>query len=110
MATINFNITGSKILQSTDVSAGTPITYSLSNDLSGSSYFTLETVRDNNGFYPLTYTKQTSGSFTLGSGLTGLVQSNYIAAVVVSPGGGDLVFTPAVDVTGSALYLRGTGA
>jgi hypothetical protein len=109
MATFSFNITGSRVTQSSDITAGTATTWSLSNDLSASSYFTLETLRNIDGFYDSSTNKNTSGSFTLGSGLQTLVQSDYIASVVVQPGGGELRFTPTIDITGSTLYLRGTG-
>ncbi len=109
MATYSFNITGSRVTQSADITAGTSTTFSLSNDLSGSSYFTLETVKNEDEAYDSTSNKNTSGSFTLGSGLKTLVQSDYITSVVVLPGGGDLTFIPAIDITGSSLYLRGTG-
>ena len=110
MATFAFNITGSRVTQSADITVGTATTWSLSNDLSASSYFTLETVRNADGFYSTSEKKNTSGSFTLGDGLQTLIQSDYITSVVVNPGGGELRFTPAIDITGSTLYLRGTGA
>ena len=110
MATFTFNITGSRELQPSDITAGTATTWSLSNDLNVDSYFTLETVRNADGFYGTSEKKNTSGSFTLGSGLQTLIQSDYIASVVVNPGGGELRFTPAIDIIGSTLYLRGTGA
>ena len=109
MATFAFNITGSRVTQSADITAGTATTWSLSNDLDYDSYFTLETVRNADGFYSTSEKKNTSGSFTLGDGLQTLIQSDYIASVVVNPGGGELRFTPAIDITGSTLYLRGTG-
>lgn len=110
MATYNFNITGSRITQSADIAAGESTTFSITNDLDMDSYFTLETLRNPDGFYDDNSKKNTSGSFTLGSGLLSLVQSDYIASVVVQPGGGDLTFVPAIAITGSTLYLRGTGA
>lgn len=110
MATYTFNVTGSRATQSADIPAGTATTFSIVNDLSTDSYFTLETVRNADGFYDVNSKKNTSGSFTLGSGLLTLVQSDYITSVVVKPGGGNLNFTPAIDITGSTLLLRGTGA
>ena len=110
MATYNYNITGSRDLQTADIAAGESTVFSIANDLNVDSYFTLETVRNNEGFYDSTSKKNTSGSFTLGSGLSVLIQSDYIASVIVAPGGGDLTFVPAIAITGSTLYLRGTGA
>jgi len=110
MATYTFNITGSRQTQSADIPAGTATTFSIVNDLDTDSYFTLETVRNADGFYDENSKKNTSGSFTLGSGLLTLLQSDYITSVIVQPGGGNLNFTPAISITGSTLYLRGTGA
>ena len=110
MANYNVSVTQSIVTQSANISASQVTTYTISNPLIGSSYFTLETERNNDGFYDSTSPKNTSGSFSLGTGLLGLVQSDYIASVVVEPGGGVLTFTPANDITGSTLYLRGTGA
>jgi hypothetical protein len=110
MANYNVSVTQSIVIQPANISAGELTTYTISNPLIGSSYFTLETVRNNNGFYNSTSPKNTSGSFSLGTGLSGLVQSDYISAVVVAPGGGILTFTPAVSIIASTLNLRGTGA
>jgi hypothetical protein len=110
MATYNFNITGSRVTQSADIAAGESTVFSIANDLTVASYFTLETVQNQYGQYDTNSKKNTSGSFTLGSGLSTLIQSDYIASVIVEPGGGDLTFVPAIAITGSTLYLRGTGA
>ena len=110
MANYNVSVTQSIVIQPANISAGELTTYTISNPLIGSSYFTLETVRNNNGFYNSTSPKNTSGSFSLGTGLAELIQSDYIASVIVAPGGGTLTFTPANNITGSTLYLRGTGA
>ena len=110
MANYNVSVTQSIILQPANISAGEVTTYTISNPLIGSSYFTLETVSNSNGFYDSTSPKNTSGSFSLGTGLSGLVQSDYIASVVVASGGGTLTFTPAVNIIASTLNLRGVGS
>lgn len=109
MANYNVSVTQSIEIQPANISASQVTTYTISNPLIGSSYFTLETERNNDGFYDLTSPKNTSGSFSLGTGLSGLIQSDYIASVIVEPGGGVLTFTPAVNITGSTLNLRGVG-
>jgi hypothetical protein len=109
MATYNFNITASSVVQPADIGAGVSTTYATTNSLSTDAYFTLETVPDANGTYN-TATKNTSGSFTLGAGLRELIQSNYVASVIVAPGGGNLTFVPAVAITAANLRLRGIGA
>jgi hypothetical protein len=110
MANYNVSVTQSIVIQPANISAGESTTYIISNPLSVSSYFTLETVRNTNGFYDSTSSKNTSGSFTLGTGITNLIQSDYIAGVIVQPGGGNLTFVPAVNITNSTLYLRGVGS
>jgi uncharacterized delta-60 repeat protein len=110
MANYNVSVTQSIEAQPANISAGEVTTYTISNPLIGSSYFTLETARNSNGFYDSTSPKNTSGSFSLGTGITGLIQSDYIASAIVAPGGGILTFTPAVNITNTSLYLRGVGS
>jgi hypothetical protein len=110
MANYNVSITQSIEAQPANISASQETTFTIANPLSASSYFTLETARNNNGFYDSTSPKNTSGSFSLGTGLLNIIQSDYITSVIVAPGGGTLTFTPANDITGSTLYLRGIGS
>jgi hypothetical protein len=110
MANYNVSVTQSIEAQPANIAAGESTTYVISNPLSATSYFTLETARNGNGFYDSTSPKNTSGSFTLGTGITSLIQSDYIAGVMVQPGGGNLTFVPAVNITNSTLYLRGVGS
>ena len=76
---------------------------------SGSSYFTLETVRNNIGQYNSNSPTCASGAWVVSSSM-GFVSSSYIASVVVQPGVSSLTFTPSSAVTGTSYYLRGTGA
>jgi len=39
----------------------------------------------------------------------GLVTSSYIASIVVQPGTQSFKFTPAITVTDTTYYLKGTG-
>jgi hypothetical protein len=110
MANYNVSVTQSIEAQPVNIAAGESTTYVISNPLPATSYFTLETARNANGFYDSTSPKNTSGSFTLGTGITDLIQSDYIAGVIVQPGGGNLTFVPAVNITNSTLYLRGVGS
>ena len=110
MANYNVSVTQSIEAQPANIAAGESTTYVISNPLPATSYFTLETARNANGFYDSTSPKNTSGSFTLGTGITSLIQSDYIAGVIVQPGGGNLTFVPAVNITNSTLYLRGVGS
>tara|TARA_R110000787_G_scaffold26126_3_gene73217 strand:- start:1467 stop:2465 length:999 start_codon:yes stop_codon:yes gene_type:complete len=106
----NVSVTQSIEVSPGDLSAGTPVTYSISNPLQSSSYFTLETVSNANGFYDTNSPRNLQGTFTLGAGISNVVSDDYKAGVVVAPGGGNLVFTPTNNVTAATLLLRGTGA
>ena len=76
---------------------------------SGSSYFTLETIRNNQGFFDSSSRANFSGSYITSESM-GLVTSSYIASVIVQPGASSFKFTPSLaTVSGSNYYLRGTG-
>ena len=105
---ISVSVTQGVETQPTDLVAGTPVTYSIDNPLIGSSYFIFETTRNSEGIYDNTSPKNLEGSFTLGSGVSGLVNNEYIAGVTVAPGGGDVIFTPTNNVIAATLLLRGT--
>ena len=83
-------------------------TFSFTNP-SGSSYFTMETKTNADGFYTSTTPTNFSGSYNVPASM-GLVSSSYVASVVVPPGNSSFTFTPANAVTGTTYYLRGTGA
>ena len=73
-----------------------------------SSYFTLETVRNANGFYDGQPTNFT-GSWTVSASM-GFINSPYITSVVVPPGASSFTFTPAATVTGTTYRIMATGA
>lgn len=75
---------------------------------SGSSYFTMETIPTSKGVFEGTSPKNFSGSFVVSESM-GLVTSSYIASIVVQPGIQSFKFTPAINVTGTTYYLKGTG-
>ena len=110
MATVNTSVTQSIEVSPSNLTAGTPVTYSISNPLSASSYFVLETTRNADGFYDSNSPRNLQGTFTLGTGITDVVSDDYKAGAVVASGGGDLIFTPTNNVTAATLLLRGTGA
>ena len=110
MANFNVSVTQSIELQPSNIGAGVSTTYIIDNPLSGSSYFVLETIPNSDGAYDSTSSKNCEGTFTLGSGLSSLVQNNYKAGVIVSSGGGNLTFIPTNAITATTLRLRGTGA
>ena len=76
---------------------------------SGSSYFTMETIPSSSGFFEASSPKNFSGSYIVSESM-GLVTSSYIASIVVQPGTQVFKFTPAITVTNTTYYLRGTGA
>jgi hypothetical protein len=76
---------------------------------SGSSYFTMETVRNEQGFYDSSSLTNFVGSYITSESM-GLVTSSYIASVVVQPGISSFKFSSSLAiVSGSNYYLRGTG-
>ena len=87
--------------------SGVEKTFTFTNP-SGSSYFTMETIPSSSGFFEASSPKNFSGSFVVSESM-GLVTSPYIASVVVQPGTQSFKFTPAITVTGTTYYLRGTG-
>jgi hypothetical protein len=87
--------------------SGVEKTFTFTNP-SGSSYFTMETIPSSSGFFEASSPKNFSGSFVVSESM-GLVTSSYIASIVVQPGTQVFKFTPAITVTGTTYYLRGTG-
>jgi hypothetical protein len=85
-----------------------------SENLSGSGYFTFETVRDNNGFYPAGTSPLASGTKVNISGSNTLIESPYIFSYELNtnsntPQTSSFTFTPDIDVPISGAYLRATG-
>jgi len=107
MPTVNY--TANELYNGTasiDLTLGTAYTFTITNN-SGSSYFTMETPFNYlfNGSTP----KNTSGSFTATGSLFPVI-SNYIAGFALPQTSSySFVFTPATNVTGTTLRLRGTG-
>ena len=102
-------------------------TFSFANP-SGSAYFTLELIRDSDGFYPASAAQKTyfsASSFTqLTSSVTnpivakwntgvvdgmGAVNGGYIWSIVVPPGSSSVVFTPGATIPVSESCFKGTG-
>ena len=97
--------------------AGTPTealsgakTFTITNTLSGSAYFTVETVRNYSGSYAgqATNALGTYGTFTNINADT-LITSSFISSVVVPSGVSSYQFTPTSTVAVSSSMLRGTG-
>ena len=110
MAFYNVSTIQGSSQQIADIPAGESTTFIIYNPTNVSSYFTLETIRNSNGFYDPNSPKNTSGSFTLGPNLSTLVQSDYISSVVIdSSEYANLTFVPATYISASTLFLRGTG-
>ena len=97
--------------------AGTPTealsgakTFTLNNPLSGSAYFTIETVRNNTGSYAGQATNAVGAyaSFT-GIDENTLVTSSYRSSVVVPPGVHSYDFTSSANIARSSSMLKATG-
>jgi len=108
MANFNVSVTQSNEPQPSGIGAGDSTTYTISNPLPGSSYFTLETVKNSNGAYDSNSPKNLQGTLSGDSGITNIVSDDYKAGIVVSPGGGVLTFVPTNTITAATLRLRGT--
>jgi hypothetical protein len=91
------------------LTSGTTYTFTIASPATGSSYFTLETVRNPLGFYGSTSATTARGTFGSLTNVTGLVSSSYVFSVIVNQGGGSFTFTPAANVAASGSFLRGTG-
>ena len=107
MPSISFNVTQSDTVLNNNISANSQLTMSVVNPLEGASYFTLETIPDNNGFYTSSTPKNLSGSFIVDSNTVGIVKDDYKMSAVVKPGTTNIVFTPAINVVGSTVKVRG---
>lgn len=107
MATYSVNVTQPKTLFPDNTPAGTSTVFAVTNSLAGASYFTLETIPNSQGFYSGSV-PSISGSFTYGVGIINLVKDDYKMSAVVAPGGGVITFVPAVALTASTLWMRGT--
>ena len=85
-----------------------------SPNLSGSGYFTFETVRDSKGFYPPSTPTLASGPKVSISGSNTLIESPYIFSYELNtnsntPQTSSFIFTPEVDVPISGTFFRATG-
>jgi hypothetical protein len=89
---------------SINLTAGTDYTFPITSSL-GAGYLTLETVVNYDGVTP----KNTSGSYTALTNIASSVISDYIAGFSVPQGFSSFVYTPASNVVGSTLKLRGVG-
>ena len=106
MATYNINVSQSATVFPDNLTVGTTSIFAISNTGLASSYFVLETIPP----YSILTPKNTSGSFTLGTGISGLQQTDYFTGVVVAPGGGNLTFVNAAAITGATLMMKGMGS
>jgi|TARA_R110000824_G_scaffold356493_1_gene543756 hypothetical protein len=94
-----------------ELTGGVSYVFSIGNTTStGSAYFTVETVRDNKGFYS-TQPTNALGLYSSFSNIEQnyLITSSYISSVVVEKGGGVYQFTPDSTVDAGSSYLRATG-
>jgi hypothetical protein len=91
------------------LTSGSIYTFTISSPTTGSTYFTLETVRNSIGYYDSSSVATATGIIGNLTNITGLVSSSYVFSVVIQPGGGSFTFTPATNIAASGSFLRGTG-
>lgn len=109
MPSINFSVTSSKQQLPYPLPANTELTMSIGNPLSYASYAGLESTSNVSGLYTTLSPKSLSGSIISSSGLVDIIQDDYKMLAVVKPGGGSIVYRPSNYVSGSDLYMTGTG-
>ena len=74
------------------------------------AYLTLESLRNASGYYDESSIKTLSGSFSNFTNIVnGVSSSFYQAAFCLNSGSNSFKFTPAVNISGGQLNLRGTG-
>jgi hypothetical protein len=78
------------------------------NNTGGSSYFTLETIQDNNGTFTNVPQACANGTWSAPAS-PGFIQTPFVASAVIQPGTTIITFTPSVSITGTNYRLRGTG-
>ena len=86
----------------------------VSSNLSGSGYFTYETVRDANGFYSSTIPLNALGTHVNADGSNTLISSSYIFSYELNNNGStpqtsSFTFTPDIDIPVSGVSFRATG-
>jgi len=91
------------------LTSGSTYTFTIASPATGSSYFTLETVRNPIGYYDSTSATTARGTFGSLTNITGLVSSSYVFSVIVNQGGGSFTFSPTANIPASGSFLRGTG-
>ena len=72
------------------------------------SYFVMETIRNQDGFYDNSSPLNFNGTYNASSSMN-LISTPYLTAVIINPGYSSFTFTPNAFVTGTTYYLRGTG-
>jgi hypothetical protein len=94
---------------SIDLTKDTQYAFTITNN-SGSSYFVMETNVNQNGVFGSDSPKNTSGSYTSLVKAGSAVIGDYFTGFAVPPSPyNTFFFTPATNITGSSLKLRGTG-
>jgi len=94
-----------------ELTGGVSYVFNIDLKISGSAYFTVETVRDGDGFYDSTRPTNALGLYSSFSDIdqNTLITSSYISSVVVENGGGIYQFTPDSTVAAGSSFLRATG-
>ena len=93
--------------------ANVPFVFRLPSNYSGSTYFVLETVRNENQIYdsasPKPFSTPKSIIFPIYETVD-MVKSDYIVSFVLGTGNNRFVLYPlSLDLPGNKIYLRGTG-
>ena len=88
----------------------TPYVFRLPSNYSGSTYFTLETVRNKNQIYDSSSAKNFSTPIIFPIYETiDMVKSDYVVSFVLANGDNRFVLYPIISTSGNTVYLRATG-
>lgn len=73
------------------------------------AYFTMETVRNSNGFYDDNSPTNGLGTFSNLNNVSAIITSSYIASIMIGKDGGSFDWVPDLGVEVSSSFFRGTG-
>ena len=86
--------------------------FSFVNNNDSTVYFTVETVRNELGFYESPFSPANAiGTYSNFTGINPehLVTSSYIFSEVIPPGSSSFEFIPSSSIATGSVYFRGTG-
>ena len=86
-------------------------TFTFTNTEESSAYFTMETVKNGNGFYDNSRPANALGAYNTFNNIDNatLITSSYMASVTIPLAGGSFKFSPTSNIAVGSSMLRATG-